>query len=65
MTAPMSIEAWCEQVAAARPPLSAAQLAILRPLWRTPSKTTAPATDAGAESPVDTEPEGVRHARAV
>lgn len=36
MTAPMSIEAWRAAVAASRPPLTAAQLAILRPLWRLP-----------------------------
>ena len=46
----MSVETWLAKVAADRPPLSAAQIAVLRPVLAPviPHMTAAPAAEAGA-----------------
>jgi len=48
----MTADEWRQKVAADRPPLSRAQLAVLRPIWAdvTPHMNTAPACETEAAS---------------
>ena len=55
---PMSVETWLEKVRADRPPLTAAQIAVLRPVLAPviPHMLAAPADETGA-APAKTEPQ--------
>ena len=62
----MTTEEWLDAIAAARPPLTDRQIAILRPIWRpAPNENAAPARTAEAATPAKRSQEGTSHATAV
>jgi len=61
----VTTEEWLDATAAARPPLTDRQIAILRPIWRpAPKENAAPARTAEAATP-NRSRKGTSHATAV